>query len=453
MTASTVADQIIIRPAVEGDFSWVADLMDRTLRPFYGGDHRAHARRIFETHIHGGIDYVGHFSAGQYMFIAEVNGEQVGLIHVVDKKQATVKISPLIVASGYRGNRGVGSALLAHAEAFARNLGARQLYCTVAHPNGSALGFFLRKGFRITGTARSHYKQGVDEHMLYKQLVADSTLDAPNVSVVPFDVSRHGESVRKLILTSMDHLFDGVDDAWVEALYAAYARRNSGEVNEKYKIVFVAECNGAVVGVAGATPKKGDPIKLMPLLAMDEAAFEALIVDLKGLLADYGHKLYTHIVPAAWQVLCLQRHGWVLEGVFPGGYAPDSVVQQWGLNMNKEGELTMRTMRIKRPYYDAIMRGDKTLEVRVGYDSIRKYRVGDLIELVTAQTAAVIKAKAIRTYETFAEMLAVEPWQQIVPDAPNQEAALRRLQEIYPNAKEALGVYVFEIEPVRRSGQ
>jgi hypothetical protein len=31
------------------------------------------------------------------------------------------------------------------------------------------LGFFLRKGFRVTGTAKDHYKQGIDEHMLYKE--------------------------------------------------------------------------------------------------------------------------------------------------------------------------------------------------------------------------------------------------------------------------------------------
>jgi len=108
----------------------------------------------------------------------------------VEKKQATVKISPLIVSTEYRGKHGIGSMLLEHAEQFAREYGARQLYCTVASPNKKALEFFLRKGFRITGTAKNHYKQGIDEHMLYKQLVDDPGFSAPNVSVVPFDDGR-----------------------------------------------------------------------------------------------------------------------------------------------------------------------------------------------------------------------------------------------------------------------
>lgn len=445
MTAALVSDNVIIRPAENDDFEWVASLMERALSPFYGGDHRAHARRIFDTHIQGGTDYVGHFSAAQHMFIAEVNSIPVGIIHVVEKKQETVKISPLIVSPDYRGSFGIGSLLLEYAENFARSKGARQLYCTVASPNKRALGFFLKKGFRITGTAKDHYKPGIDEHMLYKQLVDDTGMDAPNVSVIPFVQSVHAAGVRELILATLPDNFIGVDDAWVDALFAGYARRGSTDVNTKFKIIFVAESGGKIVGVAGATPKKGDPIKLMPLVAASEAAFEALIIDLQGLLVDYGHKLYVHLVPEAWQVACLQRHGWTLEGVFPGGYAPNSVVQQWGLNMHKGGT-TVRTMRIKRPYYNAILAGQKPLEVRVGYDSIKRYKAGDLLKLETSQVSSVVRVKAIRVYGSFSDMLTVEPWQHIVPDAPDEAAAFKRLREIYPPEKERLGVYVFEIE-------
>lgn len=187
----------------------------------------------------------------------------------------------------------------------------------------------------------------------------------------------------------------------------------------------------------------------MPLVASNETAFEALIIDLQGLLVDYGHKLYVHLVPESWQIECLQRHGWQLEGVFPDGYAPGSVVQQWGLNM-KKGDTVVRTMRIKRPYYDAIVRGKKTLEVRVGYDSIRRYKEGDLVKLETSQVSCIIKFKSIRTYKSFEDALAIEPWQKIMPHMPNEAACLVGLREIYPPEKEALGVYVFEIELVNK---
>ena len=445
MTASTVINDVTIRSAAADDFEWVADLMVRALSPFYDGDHRAHAQRIFDTHMKGGIDHVGHFSAGQYMFIAEQNGQPVGLIHVVEKKQETVKISPLIVSTHYRGKLGIGSMLLKHAEDFARNLGARQLYCTVASPNQKALQFFLRKGFRITGTAKDHYKHGVDEHMLYKQLVDEAGFDSPNVSVIPFDEEKHANGARDLILSQMSDVFRGVDDDWVDALFAGYKRKELGDVNAKFKIIFTAECGGEVVGIAGATPKKGQPIKLMPLVAKSEAAFEALVIDLQGLLLDYGHKLYVHLVPEPWQVACLQRHGWTLEGVFPGGYAPNSVVQQWGLNFNKEGA-TVRKMRIKRPYFDAIMSGRKTLKVRVGYDNIKRLKAGELLQLETGHTSGVVRIKSIRVYDNFADMLATEPWREIVPQVNDQTAALRLLREIYPSHKERLGVHVIEVE-------
>ena len=445
MTASTVINDVTIRSAAADDFEWVADLMVRALSPFYDGDHRAHAQRIFDTHMKGGTDHVGHFSAGQYMFIAEQNGQPVGLIHVVEKKQETVKISPLIVSTDYRGKLGIGSMLLKHAEDFARNLGARQLYCTVASPNQKALQFFLRKGFRITGTAKDHYRHDVDEHMLYKQLVDEAGFDSPNVSVIPFDEEKHANGARDLILSQMSDVFRGVDDDWVDALFAGYKRKELGDVNAKFKIIFTAECGGEVVGIAGATPKKGQPIKLMPLVAKSEAAFEALVIDLQGLLLDYGHKLYVHLVPEPWQVACLQRHGWTLEGVFPGGYAPNSVVQQWGLNFNKEGA-TVRKMRIKRPYFDAIMSGRKTLEVRVGYDNIKRLKAGELLQLETGHTSGVVRIKSIRVYDNFADMLATEPWREIVPQVNDQTAALRLLREIYPSHKERLGVHVIEVE-------
>ena len=97
---------IIVRPARADDFDFVSDLMVRALTPFYDGDHRAHARRIFDAHIAGGHDQVGQFSSGQHMFIAEIDGRPVGVIHVVNKKQGTVKISPLIIDTAYRGKMG-----------------------------------------------------------------------------------------------------------------------------------------------------------------------------------------------------------------------------------------------------------------------------------------------------------------------------------------------------------
>lgn len=324
-----------IRKAKAGDVDFVSRLMTETLGPFYNGDHRAHARQIFTTHINGNVDSVGQFSLLQYIFIAEVNHHPAGMIHLVVKKQGTVKISPLIVAPEYRGQFGIGSKLLRHAEDFACKHHARQLYCTVAAQNQDTLKFLLRKGFHLAGKAQDHYKPGIDECMLYKSLSQGLAPDLSDISIVPFDEKKHAAAARQLILSQVGSDFNGVDDTWVNALFASYQRRESRDVNAKYKLIFIAEQDRKVVGVVVATPKKGRPIKIMPLVAKSEAVFEALVANLPQLLAGYGHKLYVHLVPEPWQVACLQRHSWTIEGLFTEGYALDVTVQQWGLRIKK----------------------------------------------------------------------------------------------------------------------
>jgi len=58
----------------------------------------------------------------------------------------------------------------------------------------------------------------------------------------------------------------------------------------------------------------------------------------------------------------------------------------------------------------------------------------------------VVYIREIRVYSNFAEMLDSESWQQIVPQVDTEAEALRLLRGIYGPGKEALGVYVFQVE-------
>lgn len=434
-----------IREATPKDFEFVAELMDKALSPFYGGDHRAHARRIFSTHVAGGQDAKGHFSREQRMYIAVVNGESAGMIHIVGKKQETFKISPIIVAPELRGKLGVGSRLLSFAEQYARSQDGRQIYCTVAGQNRAALQFFLRKGYLRAGSSESHYMQGVTEFMLYKPLLHEETLaklDEPNISVEPMR-ERHKSEATALMLEYLPRHFYGVDLGWVEALYAGYARRHTADINEKYKLIYVATgSDGEVLGVVGATPKKGQPIKVMPVVAAELPAVTALVTDIPHLLESYGHKLYIHIVPSVEQVMILQRAGWQLDCMMPAAYHDEHITQQWGFSY---GEDFMRKMRVKGRLLRPIKQGQKTLEVRVGYDNIREIEVGERVRLMSHGDEQVVRMKDIRIYDTFAEMLDREEPSQIVPGMNRQEVG-ELLRRIYPPRKENLGVYVFELE-------
>jgi ASC-1-like (ASCH) protein/ribosomal protein S18 acetylase RimI-like enzyme len=450
-----MCQRIIIREANKDDFEWIVTLMHDALEPYYGGDHRAHAKRIFDAHIGGGRDDIGFFSFEQRMFILEVDGCPAGMIHIVGKKQSTYKISPLIVSPGFQGRLGLGSRLLAHAEQYVRSKGkVRQLYCTVAKQNLAAMQFFLRKGFIKAGSSDSHYKNGIIETMLYKPLCTTAeikTVDAQHISILPLDEAgaEIREGIRQLLLSELPTSFEGIDDDWVSALFSGYDRRRTLDVNSKYKLIFVAmNQDKRPIGVAAATPKKGSPIKIMPLIAKNDWAFEALLTDIPYQLAPYGRKLYIHINPSATQVVSLQRLGWNLDAALPSAYRPNVTTQQWSMDVNST---TMRTMRVKDEFLVAIRDGTKTLEVRVGYGTINTIQVGERIRLNSHIDNLEVKVVSIRRYGTFAEMLENEPYRQIIPSAARAADVLQRLTEFYPKNKEMLGIVVLGFRPLKHS--
>ncbi|HCC83734.1 TPA: hypothetical protein DEP96_02710 [Candidatus Uhrbacteria bacterium] len=444
----TTPHTIAVRAAGKGDFPFVSTLMVQALHDWYGGDHEAHAKRIFDAHMAGGQDHVGHFSAEQHMFILEVDGQRAGMVHVVVKKQGTAKMSPLIVAPEFKSVRGLGARLLSYAEAFALGRGARQIYGTVAKQNTKAFGFFQHMGYAVAGESIGHYKPGVTEVMIYKLLDSQPVDEKASISVVEFDRVRHAEQVKQLILLKLAPLFNGVDEGWVEALYRGYERRNTREPNSKYKLVFVAiDRGGKVLGVAGCTPKKGEPIKLMPCLGSTPAAFAALLTDIPFKLRQYGRKLYLHTVPTPDEVVVLQRLGWSLNAIMPAAYHPRQCTQQWSNNLENN---MVRNMRVKRALLQQIAAGTKTLEVRAGYPDIREISAGDSIHFMSAREECDVNVKAVRVYRDINSMMAVEDHRRMAENMTRREVN-DLLHGIYPAGREVLGIYVLEIERSERT--
>jgi len=105
----------------------------------------------------------------------------------------------------------------------------------------------------------------------------------------------------------------------------------------------------------------------------------------------------------------------------------------------------MKNLWVKKKFFDLIVEGKKTLEVRVLYPSLRSIQKGDLISL---NKKAIIRVKDIRLYPNFETMLQYEDASKILPGS-NREEVLRCLQSLYSPQKERLGVFVFEIELVK----
>jgi len=106
----------------------------------------------------------------------------------------------------------------------------------------------------------------------------------------------------------------------------------------------------------------------------------------------------------------------------------------------------VRGMRIFRQYFDLIKSGRKTVEVRVGYSSMRSIRVGCYIRFNDDPQCECLVTR-VTNYSSFAEMMSREDPQKINPgiSAAQQLTDIRR---IFSSEKEALGVIAFELRKV-----
>lgn len=100
--------------------------------------------------------------------------------------------------------------------------------------------------------------------------------------------------------------------------------------------------------------------------------------------------------------------------------------------------------RVKKEYFRQLKSGEKTLEIRVGYQQIKQVRAGDTITFENYGSNAFL-VKRVAVYNGFQKMLEAEGVEKVLPGM-TMAGALSKLAEIYSADREALGVYVFELE-------
>jgi putative hydrolase of the HAD superfamily len=98
----------------------------------------------------------------------------------------------------------------------------------------------------------------------------------------------------------------------------------------------------------------------------------------------------------------------------------------------------------REPYLGQLLAGRKTVEVRVGYDNIRRLQPGDRLKLNDRHPFAI---RRVGRYADFEELLAHEDPAAIAPDLPPDQL-LAALREIYPPEREALGAVALELAPL-----
>ena len=104
-----------------------------------------------------------------------------------------------------------------------------------------------------------------------------------------------------------------------------------------------------------------------------------------------------------------------------------------------------KTLWVCQPYVDQILAGQKSIEVRAGYDNIRRLQPGDRLRLNDRYLVDVVRAAH---YADFEALVAAEDARAIAPDLSPGEL-LGALRDLYPADKEALGAVALEVAPRR----
>ncbi|MFI6321609.1 ASCH domain-containing protein [Nonomuraea sp. NPDC050556] len=100
-----------------------------------------------------------------------------------------------------------------------------------------------------------------------------------------------------------------------------------------------------------------------------------------------------------------------------------------------------RELNIRKPYFDLIASGVKTVEVRVGYESMRKIRPGQRLTFVSEGERLSTRVTGVTEYASFEELLDQEDPIAIGGDlGKDRSELLKVIRSIYPPKKERLGV-------------
>ncbi|MDI6412279.1 MULTISPECIES: ASCH domain-containing protein [Streptomyces] len=103
------------------------------------------------------------------------------------------------------------------------------------------------------------------------------------------------------------------------------------------------------------------------------------------------------------------------------------------------------TLHLRKPYFDLIANGSKTIEVRVGYPKIRRMAAGDRLLLHSGDDTLATRITALTEYASFEDMLDAEDNTAIGEPGMDREQLLAACRDIYPPTKEALGVFAIHL--------
>jgi ribosomal protein S18 acetylase RimI-like enzyme len=149
---------MLLNRALEADYVRIVDLVNMAYRgagPGASWNSEAEfieGERLTEAHLRE--DLAAKPDAQLLTFRDEPNGELLGTVWLEPKENGVWYLGLLTVRPDMQ-NRHLGRALLAAAEAFAKDRAARRIRMTVVNARDTVIAWYERRGYRLTGETLS----------------------------------------------------------------------------------------------------------------------------------------------------------------------------------------------------------------------------------------------------------------------------------------------------------
>ena len=105
------------------------------------------------------------------------------------------------------------------------------------------------------------------------------------------------------------------------------------------------------------------------------------------------------------------------------------------------------TLFLKKKFFDLVVAGKKTIEVRVGYPNLSGFKAGMKLQFICGKQFHTVTVVRRSEYPTFKEMLDHEDYKKMNPYRRSKEEQLASIMSIYsPEKEKKYGVVIFEIK-------
>jgi ASC-1-like (ASCH) protein len=106
--------------------------------------------------------------------------------------------------------------------------------------------------------------------------------------------------------------------------------------------------------------------------------------------------------------------------------------------------MSKKHLQTRPEWEEALRSGRKNIDARLADENVAGLKVGDVVRYPAARARIV----RIAHYRGFRDLLAVEDWRRIAPDAADREEVLRLLEEGHPETGRPTETVAIELEAI-----